>query len=134
LGFSLRGARYTTLRTAIWITLRIGNRGEVGRFGVATVGPRLLATQVADRRLRGRRGRLLRISFRATHRASGLLRLTFPGEPAQPELWPVFEGLIAHVFALAENLRDPGDAAAALVTLVNQACVYLMWAEGGWRT
>jgi len=62
------------------------------------------------------------------------LTAAFPEEPGQPESWPVSEGLIAHVFALAENLRDPGDAAAALVALVNQACLYLMWAEGGWRT
>jgi tetratricopeptide (TPR) repeat protein len=63
------------------------------------------------------------------------LRAAFPGDPAQPQLWPVSEGLIAHVFALAEHVRDPGtaDDAAALVGLLNRACHYLIWAGRGRR-
>ena len=67
----------------------------------------------------------------------GLQALTaaFPGDPAQPQLWPVSEGLIAHIFALAEHLRDPGapDDAGALVGLLNRACHYLIWAGRGRR-
>lgn len=80
-------ARITTgPDNAIWFTLQTANRGEVGRIDVAKVGPQLLVTKLADRRLSGRRGRLLRISLRATHRASGLLRLSLGGRGVRKRL------------------------------------------------
>lgn len=63
----------------------------------------------------------------------GLAALTaaFPDDPVRAELWAISEGLIAHVFALADNERDPGDFAESLTNLLDRACMYLIWAERG---
>ena len=106
----------------------------LSRFNLAsvtdtTVGVHRLLQKVVrdDATQRGERSGALR----------GLQALTaaFPDDPAQPQLWPVSEGLITHIFALAEHLRDPGtvDDAAALVRLLNRACHYLIWAGRGRR-
>ena len=112
---------------------RLSNALNVlARFNLATVSD----TTVAVHRLLQK---VIRddATQRGEHSAAlrGLWALTaaFPGDPGQPQLWPVFEGLIPHVFALAENMRDPGDDAEALIELLNRACLYLMWAEGGRR-
>jgi tetratricopeptide (TPR) repeat protein len=62
-------------------------------------------------------------------RALDALAAAFPNQVSSPQLWPVCEQLLAHVFALDEALPDPSGAAAArLVALLNAASSYLKWA------
>jgi virginiamycin B lyase len=67
---------------AIWFTLRAGNRGEVGRIDSATVRRKLLVARLSDRRLRGQRGRRLRVTFHASRPVTGVLRLSRGGRSA----------------------------------------------------
>jgi virginiamycin B lyase len=66
----------------IWFTLRVGNRGGVGRIDIAALRRKLLVARLSDHRLRGQPGRRLRITFHATQRATGVLRLSRGGHTA----------------------------------------------------
>jgi len=70
---------------AIWFTQQTSDlgleddlvpaSGQVGRIDLAPSSHQLLVTRITNGPLRGRRGRTLRVSFDATRKASGILRL-----------------------------------------------------------
>lgn len=104
----------------------------LARFSLATVDDdsvslhRLMQKTIRDdAAARGdRRGAL---------RALAALQRAFPAHVSQPREWPRCEQLLPHVLALADALRDPGDAGVDLVDLLNRACRYLHYAEPGRR-
>jgi tetratricopeptide (TPR) repeat protein len=57
----------------------------------------------------------------------------FPTDVSSPAHWPRCEQLLSHVLALKDALHAPGDAGPELISLLNRACDYLQWAEGGRR-
>jgi tetratricopeptide (TPR) repeat protein len=67
-------------------------------------------------------------------RALGALDDAFPADIAMPSQWPLCERLLAHALALADALPEPGNAGPRLIALLNRACHYLIWAEGGRRS
>jgi DNA-binding SARP family transcriptional activator/tetratricopeptide (TPR) repeat protein len=104
----------------------------LARFSLATVDDdaislhRLLQKSIRDdATARGdRRGAL---------RALAALWRAFPKDVELPQHWPLCEQLLSHVLALADALKDPGDAGVQLVELLNRASLYLRYAEPGRR-
>jgi hypothetical protein len=69
----------------------------------------------------------------ALERAVAALDDAFPADPADAARWPRSEQLLAHVIALADAAAGVPDTAAQVIALLNRACQYLIWAEGGAR-
>jgi tetratricopeptide (TPR) repeat protein len=104
----------------------------LARFSLATVDDdtvsvhRLLQKVVRDdARARG--------DASALERALAALERAFPADPSDAAQWPLSEQLLAHVTALADAAEGAPDTAAKVIKLLNRACLYLNWAEGGAR-
>ncbi len=112
---------------------RLGDAlGALARFSLATVDDesvgvhRLLGKVVRDdARARG--------DLTALERALAALEHAFPADPSEPAHWPQCEQLLAHVIALADAAPGVHDTAPQVIELLNRACAYLSWAEGGAR-
>ncbi len=104
----------------------------LARFSLATVDHesvsvhRLLAKVVRDdARARG--------DTSAVTRALAALDHAFPAGPSDVARWSLSEQLLAHVTALADTATGVSDTAPKVIALLNRACSYLLWAEGGAR-
>jgi tetratricopeptide (TPR) repeat protein len=104
----------------------------LARFSLAavddeSVGVRRLLGKVVrdDARARG--------DVSALERGLAALEQTFPTNAADTAQWALSERLLAHVIALADAAAGLPDTAAEVIELLNRACEYLMWAEGGAR-
>ena len=69
----------------------------------------------------------------AVKRALAALEHAFPADPSDAAGWPRSEQLLAHVIALADAAAGVPDTAEQVIELLNRACLYLIWAEGGAR-
>ncbi len=69
----------------------------------------------------------------AVKRAAAALEHAFPDDASDAACWPRSEQLFAHVIALADAAAGVPDTAAQVIELLNRACLYLHWAEGGAR-
>ena len=69
----------------------------------------------------------------AVTRAVAALDHAFPSDPSDSARWPLSEQLLAHVIALADAAADVPETAPQVIELLNRACHYLIWAEGGAR-
>ncbi len=104
----------------------------LARFSLATVDDetvsvhRLLAKVVRD-------DARARADGSALERAVAALEHTFPDDLSDAAQWPRCEHLLAHVIALADAAADVPDTGPQVIELLNRACGYLIWAEGGAR-
>ncbi|MGO9972793.1 MAG: FxSxx-COOH system tetratricopeptide repeat protein [Solirubrobacteraceae bacterium] len=113
---------------------RLGDAlGALARFSLATVDDetvsvhRLLAKVVRD-------DARARVDPSAVEHALAALEHAFPADPSDASLWPRSERLLAHVIALADAAAEVvPKTAAQVIELLNRACTYLIWAEGGAR-
>ncbi len=77
-----------------------------------------------------------RADMSAVERALAAVERALPDRPtdrSDATQWPRSEQLLAHVVALADAAADLSEAAAQIIDLLNGACEYLSWAEGGAR-
>jgi hypothetical protein len=104
----------------------------LARFSLASVGDdtvsvhRLLEKVVRD-------DARARTDTSAVKRALAALAQAFPDDPSDAARWPLSEQLLAHVTALADAATGVPDTAPQVIELLNRACHYLIWAEGGAR-
>ena len=104
----------------------------LARFSLATVDDdtvsvhRLLQKVVRD-------DARARADVSAVKRAVAALDHAFPRQASDAARWPRSEQLLAHVIALDDAAASVPDTASQLIELLNRACRYLSWAEGGAR-
>ncbi len=104
----------------------------LARFSLASVDDE----SVSVHRLLGKVGRedaRARADTSAVERALAALDDAFPADPSDAACWPRSEHLLAHVIALADAAAGVPDTAEQVIKLLNRACLYLSWAEGGAR-
>jgi tetratricopeptide (TPR) repeat protein len=112
---------------------RLGDAlGALARLSLATVDDETVSVH----RLLGkvvREDARARADTSAVKRALAALEHAFPADAADAARWPLSEQLLTHVIALADAAADVPDTAPHVIALLNRACEYLIWAEGGAR-
>ncbi len=104
----------------------------LARFSLATVVEDTLSVhRLLQKVVRDDAG--TRQDLTASTRALVALDQAFPTDVSDPTGYQASEQLLGHVFALADAIPGETDNAQQLVELLNRACIYLMWTEGGTR-